>query len=95
MWRVWLECKRRARMFLEELASGAHVAQEIVLPSRRRYDDNLARFQHAFAKFPEANDNAYIPAPSRPKVKRVAEKSMMTTTMRSTRTGESIYREAL
>lgn len=65
-----------AHMFLEELASGAHVAQEIVFAiPQGRYDDNLARFQHAFAKFPEANDDAYTPAPSRPKVKRDVEKS--------------------
>lgn len=54
-----------ARMFLEELASGAHVAQEIIFAiPQGRYDDNLARFQHAFAEFPEVNDDPYTPAPS-------------------------------
>lgn len=63
-----------ARMFVEELATGAHVAQEIIFAiPQGRYDDNLARFQHAFAKFPEVNDEAYTPAPSRAKADRVQQ----------------------
>lgn len=52
-----------AQMFLDELTSGAHRPYDIVfaIPSGR-YDDNLARFQHAFAKYPEVNEEPYAPA---------------------------------
>ena len=49
-----------ARMFLEELATGTHVAEQVVFAiPHARFDENLAKFQHAFAKFPEANDAPY------------------------------------
>lgn len=49
-----------AEMFREELAGGAHGLSEVVFAvPRTRYDDNLARFEHAFAAFPEANPASY------------------------------------
>lgn len=52
-----------AQMFLDELTNGAHRPYDIVfaIPSGR-YDDNLARFQHAFAKYPEVNEEPYVSA---------------------------------
>ena len=51
-----------AEMFRAELASGGHVAREVVFAvPRGRFDENLERFEHAFAKFPEANADPYVP----------------------------------
>lgn len=49
-----------AEMFRAELASGAHALEEVwfAIP-KTRYDDNLPRFEHAFAFFPEQNDESY------------------------------------
>lgn len=51
-----------AEAFRAELASGLHVASEVVfaVPSSRR-DSNLAYFEHAFAAFPEANPAPFSP----------------------------------
>ena len=50
-----------AEMFREELAAGGHVASEVVFAvPRGRFDENLERFEHAFAKFPEANTDAFV-----------------------------------
>ena len=50
-----------AEMFREELAAGGHVASEVVFAvPRGRFDENLERFEHAFAKFPEVNTDPYI-----------------------------------
>ena len=50
-----------AEMFREELASGAHAATEVVFAiPRGSRDENLDRFEHAFAAFPEANGAAYV-----------------------------------
>lgn len=55
------DAKVVAPLFLEELASGAHVAEEVVFAvPRGRYDENLECFEHAFAKFPEVNDDVYV-----------------------------------
>lgn len=65
-----------AEVFREELATGAHVATQVVFAiPRTRYDENLPRFEHAFACFPEANDAPYVKPSERPKreVKRVEE----------------------
>ena len=50
-----------AELFRAELASGTHIAKKVVfaIPSSR-FDDNLARFEHAFAAFPAANSAAYV-----------------------------------
>jgi uncharacterized protein (TIGR02452 family) len=56
-----------ARMFLEELATGTHVAEQVVFAiPHARFDENLAKFQHAFAKFPEANDASYAKPVEKP-----------------------------
>ena len=58
-----------AQLFLEELASGAHVAKQVTFAiPRTRYDENLARFEHAFAKFPETNDAPHAKPVAKPKV---------------------------
>lgn len=70
------EAGKVAELFREELASGAHVATQVVFAiPRTRYDENFPRFEHAFAAFPEANDAPYVKLSDRPKreVKRVEE----------------------
>ena len=58
-----------ARMFAEELATGSHVAEQIIFAiPRGRFDDNLAKFEHAFAKFPELNDEPYAKPQAKPVV---------------------------
>ncbi len=49
-----------AEMFRAELASGTHALEEVwfAIP-KTRYDDNLLRFEHAFACFPEQNGESY------------------------------------
>ena len=55
-----------AEMFRAELASGTHVLEEVVFAiPRTRYDDNLARFEHAFAAFPEKNEESFADAQAR------------------------------
>lgn len=55
------EAETVARLFLEELASGTHRAGEVTFAiPRSRHDENLARFKHAFARFPDANDAPYV-----------------------------------
>lgn len=52
-----------ADMFIDELACGAHGLEEVwfAVPETR-YDDNLPRFEHAFAAFPEHNARSYADA---------------------------------
>ncbi|MDM8299915.1 TIGR02452 family protein [Collinsella tanakaei] len=55
-----------AEMFRAELASGTHGLEEVVFAiPRTRYDDNLARFEHAFAAFPKKNDESFADAQAR------------------------------
>lgn len=55
-----------AEMFRAELASGTHGLEEVVFAiPRTRYDDNLARFEHAFAAFPEKNGESFADAQAR------------------------------
>lgn len=52
-----------AEMFRAELASGTHGLEEVIFAiPRTRYDDNLARFEHAFAAFPEKNEESFADA---------------------------------
>lgn len=54
------DAEKVAEMFRAELASGAHgVKQVIFAVPETRYDDNLAKFQHAFSAFPEAPATSY------------------------------------
>ena len=58
-----------AKLFLEELATGTHVAKQVTFAiPRTRFDENLARFEHALAKFPETNDEAYVKPEAKPRV---------------------------
>ena len=63
-----------ARLFLEELASGKHVAKQVffAVPSTR-FDENYQRFEHAFACFPEENPEPYVKLADRQKVEEVHE----------------------
>lgn len=57
-----------AQLFCEELATGTHVAKQVFFPIlSSRYDENLARFEHAFTKFPETNTEPYVKLADRPK----------------------------
>ena len=50
-----------AEAFRAELASGTHVASEVVFAiPRGRFDENLEVFEHVLAAFPETNDAAYV-----------------------------------
>ena len=50
-----------AEAFRTELASGSHVAREVVFAiPRGRFDENLEVFSHALAAFPETNDAPYV-----------------------------------
>ena len=50
-----------AEMFREELAGGTHTATEVVFAiPRGRREENLDRFEHTFAAFPEVNGAAYV-----------------------------------
>lgn len=58
-----------ARLFAQELARGTHVAEQVTFAiPRGRFDENLPRFEHAFATFPEANDAPYVKPAAKPKV---------------------------
>lgn len=49
-----------AEMFRAELASGGHGLEEVVFAvPETRYDDHFARFEHAFATFPEPNGESF------------------------------------
>ena len=65
-----------AEMFREELASGAHgVKQVIFAVPRTRYDENLAKFEHAFSAFPEAPATSYAEAAKATAAAKAAEES--------------------
>lgn len=49
-----------AEMLREELASGTHVATDVIIAVRRdRFNEDLERFEHAFAAFPAKNEEPY------------------------------------
>lgn len=49
-----------AEMLREELSLGAHVAKQVVFAvPKGRFDENLPKFAHAFAMFPDKNPQAY------------------------------------
>lgn len=64
-----------ANIFREELATGTHVAKQVTFAiPRDRFNENLPRFEHAFANFPEANDAPYVKPAAQPrKVEKVVE----------------------
>lgn len=54
------DAEQVAEILREELAAGAHVFKQVILAvPGTRYDDNLAKFEHAFAAFPEKNAIPY------------------------------------
>lgn len=57
-----------AELFRKELAMGKHVATQVTfaIPSSR-FEENLQRFEHAFANFPKKNDDPYVKLADRPK----------------------------
>lgn len=64
-----------AELFRKELATGKHVATQVTFAiPKSRFDDNLARFEHAFASFPAKNDEPYKKPVAEPKrVERIEE----------------------
>lgn len=57
------DAEQVAEMFREELASGAHGVKQVIFAiPRTRYDENLAKFEHAFSAFPEAPSTSYADA---------------------------------
>lgn len=64
-----------AELFRAELAGGKHVAKQVLFAiPKTRFDENLPKFQHVFASFPEANDAAYAKPVAEPRrVERVEE----------------------
>ena len=61
------EASEVAELFRAELAGGTHVASQVTFAvPRGRRDENLEKFQHAFAKFPERNDEPYAGRPADP-----------------------------
>ena len=49
-----------AELMREELASGAHVATDVIIAVRHdRFNEDLERFEHAFAAFPAKNEEPY------------------------------------
>lgn len=55
-----------AELFRQELAAGAHGVKQVVFAiPRTRYDENLAKFEHAFSAFPEAPATTYAEVAAR------------------------------
>lgn len=70
------DAEQVAELFREELASGAHGVKEVVFAiPRTRYDDNLAKFEHAFSAFPEAPATSYAEAAREAAARSAAEES--------------------
>ena len=63
-------------MFREELASGSHGVKQVIFAiPRTRYDENLAKFEHAFSAFPEAPATSYADAARAAAAAKAAEES--------------------
>lgn len=70
------DAEQVAELFREELASGTHGVKEVVFAiPRTRYDDNLAKFEHAFSAFPEAPATSYAEAAREAAARAAAEES--------------------
>lgn len=55
-----------AELFRQELAAGTHGVKQVVFAiPRTRYDENLAKFEHAFSAFPEAPTTTYAEVAAR------------------------------
>ena len=60
------DAEQVARLFREELASGAWGVKQVVFAiPRTRYDENLAKFEHEFSAFPAAPAATYAEAAAR------------------------------
>ena len=65
-----------AELFRAELARGAHGVKQVVFAiPRTRYDENLAKFEHAFSAFPEAPATTYADAARAAAAAKAAEES--------------------
>ena len=63
-----------AALFREELATRPHWAQQVFFAvPETRFDENLAKFEHVFARFPEENPESYAEARARHEAQRQAE----------------------
>lgn len=74
------DAEQVAEMFREELASGSHGVKQVIFAiPRTRYDENLAKFEHAFSAFPEAPATLYADAARAAAAAKAAEESARTT----------------
>lgn len=74
------DAEQVAEMFREELASGSHGVKQVIFAiPRTRYDENLAKFEHAFSAFPEAPATSYADAARAAAAAKAAEESARTT----------------
>ncbi len=57
------DAEQVAEVMREELAGGSHAVKQVIIAvPRTRYDDNLAKFEHAFSAFPEKPQTGYAEA---------------------------------
>lgn len=57
------DAEQVAELFREELATGAHVAKQVIFAvPETRYDENLPKFQHVLGAFPKAPSATYAEA---------------------------------
>lgn len=74
------DAEQVAEMFREELASGSHGVKQVIFAiPRTRYDENLAKIEHAFSAFPEAPATSYADAARAAAAAKAAEESARTT----------------
>lgn len=74
------DAEQVAEMFREELASGSHGVKQVIFAiPRTRYDENLAKFEHAFSAFPEAPATSYADAARAAAAAKAAEESARAT----------------
>ncbi|OUP06072.1 TIGR02452 family protein [Collinsella sp. An2] len=74
------DAERVAELFRAELADGSHgVKQVIFAVPRTRYDDNLAKFEHAFSAFPEPPATSYSEAAAAAAAERQAREAAAAT----------------
>lgn len=74
------DAEQVAEMFREELASGSHGVKQVIFAiPRTRYDENLAKLEHAFSAFPEAPATSYADAARAAAAAKAAEESARAT----------------
>lgn len=70
------DAEQVAELFRAELAGGTHGVKQVVFAiPRTRYDENLAKFEHAMSAFPEAPATTYAEAAKAAAQAKAAEES--------------------